>query len=263
MRLFWSIEQTARRQQRHILLSTLENETYLPDFVTDMKVDGVLFVDYVDPPLIQRVKELMPAVMVNSFVEDSGISMLMADEASGIRQSLQYLRSLGHQKICYFDIHDSEPVSSQHAERAAAFAALTKQWGMTQTRSIILQKRSLTMNETARLQLLQWREGDWQPTAIVCGADFYALGFLNAARELGIEVPARLSVIGADDTDLCEHATPRLTSIRQPFEAMGNSAVEILQDLVDGNDVPQTTQRFDVNLVHRQSCAACGKDNVF
>ena len=263
MRLFWSIEQTARRLQRHILLSTLENETYLPDFVTDMKVDGVLFIDYVDPPLIQRIRKLMPAVMVNCLAEGSGISMLMADEASGVRQGLQYLRSLGHQKICYFDVHDSESVNHQHAERAAAFASLTSQLGMNQTQSVILQKRLLPMNETARLQLLQWRDSGWRPTAILCGSDFYALGFLNAARELGIDVPAQLSVIGADDTEICEHATPQLTSIRQPFEAMGASAVEILGGLVDGDDVPQTTQRFDVTLVRRQSCAACGGKKAY
>ena len=257
-RLFWSIEQSARGLQRHILLATLENDTYLPDFVTDMKVDGVIFINDLDAQLIHRVTQLVPAVMVNSLVEDSGISMVMADEASGIRQALDYLQSLGHQRICYFDIHDRDPVNRQHVERTAAFASLTSQLGMNQARSVILQKRTLPMVDTAKQYLLQWRAGDWRPTAIVCAADVYALGFLSAARDLGIAVPEELSVIGADDTDFCEHAMPQLTSIRQPLEAMGTAAVEILQNLLDGRDVPRSTQRFDVTLIRRKSCGECG-----
>ena len=59
-------------------------------------------------------------------------------------------------------------------------------------------------------------------------SDVFALGVLQAAAELGIDVPAQLSVVGFDDNPAPATAPPPLTTIAQPHEEKGRRAAELL-----------------------------------
>ncbi|WP_374576603.1 LacI family DNA-binding transcriptional regulator [Phenylobacterium sp. J367] len=67
-----------------------------------------------------------------------------------------------------------------------------------------------------------------RPTAVFATNDEMALGVVIAAREQGISVPQDLSLAGFDDIPLSRQIWPALTTIRQPLEEMGWSAVEAL-----------------------------------
>lgn len=73
-----------------------------------------------------------------------------------------------------------------------------------------------------------------RPTALICGNDVLAAGVLRAARQMGIAVPAEVSVVGFDDIDLASLVCPALTTVRVPQMQMGRAAVELLLDLVAG-----------------------------
>ncbi len=53
-----------------------------------------------------------------------------------------------------------------------------------------------------------------------------AIGVLEAARELGIEVPRQLSVMGFDDISSASHVRPALTTVARPYHAMGVAAIQ-------------------------------------
>ena len=65
-----------------------------------------------------------------------------------------------------------------------------------------------------------------RPTAIFAGSDVLASGALRAARDLGLDVPADLAVVGFDDGELAEPLG--LTTVRQPLEESGEIATELL-----------------------------------
>ena len=67
-----------------------------------------------------------------------------------------------------------------------------------------------------------------RPTAILALFDEIAVGIYHAARELGLKIPEDLSVIGINNTDLSNRLIPGLTSMAQPFRAVGLRAVDIL-----------------------------------
>lgn len=72
--------------------------------------------------------------------------------------------------------------------------------------------------------------------------DPFAIGVVHAARDLGMSIPEDVSVIGFDDTFLCENVRPTLTSIAQPMEEIGRLAVELLLRRIEGgvdNVIPQ------------------------
>ena len=74
-----------------------------------------------------------------------------------------------------------------------------------------------------------------------------------ACRELGISVPAQVSVVGFDDVELAQYVTPPLTTIHQPKLRLGQLAMEMLLSLMEKQ--PVVDQLVPVDLVVRCSTA--------
>lgn len=117
------------------------------------------------------------------------------------------------------------------------------------------------------------REGDWQvssgheharallrlpdpPTALFCANDLMAVGALEAVRELGLSVPAEVSVVGYDDQDIARYTQPPLSTVLLPNYEMGRWAAESLVAQVNGGVVRRTSMKMDCPLVERDSVAA-------
>ena len=81
------------------------------------------------------------------------------------------------------------------------------------------------------------------------------MGAIRAARRAGLSVPADLSVIGYDDSVFMSCTDPPLTTVRQPIEAIGRAAVEILAGQIEGSSVPADELFFEPEVVARGSTA--------
>lgn len=262
-RLFWGIEETASARGFHLILSTLRNgaDHYLPDFVRDFKVDGVIALAYSDDDLVRRISDCMPLVMLNRSPGHLPVSVVLPDNASGVRQAMDYLVGLGHRRITYFLIddrpHENTHRNSNHKARREAFCRYVSDHELNEAQSVVLGERTKGFAETIYDVLAEWLSTGQLPTALLCSTDVYAFEFLKSAAALGIDVPEALSIVGTDDRDLCKFTSPALTSIRQPFEAMGATAVKLLLDRIESPDTPtvRTISSLDVSLIERESCA--------
>jgi DNA-binding LacI/PurR family transcriptional regulator len=92
-------------------------------------------------------------------------------------------------------------------------------------------------------------------TGVICASDPLALGVIRAVRRLGMRTPDDVSVIGYDDSTLMTCTDPPLTTVRQPIEAMGRAAVELLANLIAGTEVTREELLFEPELVVRGSAA--------
>jgi len=81
-------------------------------------------------------------------------------------------------------------------------------------------------------------ERNVQFDAIVAANDEMAFGALEALRERGIKVPDEVMVCGFDDTKASQFSLPSLTTVRQPLERMGETAVELLAARLANQDIP-------------------------
>ncbi|XVS60777.1 LacI family DNA-binding transcriptional regulator [Actinosynnema sp. CA-299493] len=91
------------------------------------------------------------------------------------------------------------------------------------------------------------------PTAIFAGSDFQALGVMRAARELGLSVPADLSIVGYDDLSVTEWIGPPLTTVRQPLREMATTAAHMVFSLARGERPPNERIDLATELVVRES----------
>jgi DNA-binding LacI/PurR family transcriptional regulator len=91
-------------------------------------------------------------------------------------------------------------------------------------------------------------------SAVFAANDQMALGFLHACRDVGLQVPGDISVIGFDDIPEAPHFAPPLTTVRQDFAELGRRAVGILLAELRG-DVEVEHRLVSPQLVVRESTA--------
>ena len=168
-----------------------------------------------------------------------------ADNWAGGRQVARHLLALGHRRIGVL----AGPVPASLDERRKAFVAEVDidghiVWEFRTPFSIDL--------DGAIVARLARRE----VTAVMCGNDLIAIGVLRAARQLGIEVPRELSVVGFDDIPWASIVTPALTTVNQPVAEMATIAVTLLRDRIAQPERPVRHFKVDVSLVTRDSVAA-------
>jgi LacI family transcriptional regulator len=92
------------------------------------------------------------------------------------------------------------------------------------------------------------------PRALVCANDQTAIGVMAALEHAGLSVPGDVAVTGFDGIRLGRHLRPSLTTVIQPMAALGDTAVAMLSDRIDGAKLPPRTVELPVRLELRGSC---------
>jgi DNA-binding LacI/PurR family transcriptional regulator len=88
--------------------------------------------------------------------------------------------------------------------------------------------------------------------ALFAASDPMAVGAVRALREAGLSVPGDVAVVGFDDAPVAAAAEPRLTTVHQPVEEMGETMVDLLLARIAGQEVPAETV-LPTRLVVRES----------
>jgi LacI family transcriptional regulator len=190
----------------------------------------------------------MPILFLGSVPHVSSIPSVILDQDMGVRLALEHLVSLGHTRIAEI----TGPMRHHEgAQRHAAFQQFLAERGLE---SAMVYEGDFSPESGYQGMRALWRR-DASFTAVFAACDRVALGVLNAASELGIAVPGRLSVVGFDDMPDARFFTPPLTTVHQDFSSLGREAVEYMVTLMLGKGTPQQRTLFP-ELVTRQSTAA-------
>jgi DNA-binding LacI/PurR family transcriptional regulator len=189
----------------------------------------------------------LPAVLVNAAYDDLGFPRISVDDRSAVEQAFTHLRSLGHERIGMV-LGPADHVPS--SRKLAAFEQLSAAHGAD---GGLVERGMFSMEEGQAAGLRLGRHG---VTGVICASDVMALGVVRAARNQGLSVPDDLSVIGFDDSALMSCTDPPLTTVRQPIEPMGRSAVSLLIGQIGGAPVSSEELLFEPELVVRGSTGA-------
>lgn len=88
-------------------------------------------------------------------------------------------------------------------------------------------------------------------TGIVAASDMMALGAIRAARQRGLDVPADVSVVGYDDTELMRFTDPPLTTVHQPVTRIVDHAVDVLFAQIQGQPFDRAERLLPGELIVR------------
>lgn len=92
-----------------------------------------------------------------------------------------------------------------------------------------------------------------RPSAVIAMNDLIALGMMSAFHEQGVRIPADISIVGIDDIQLSAFAFPALTTIRQPYVQIAESAVERICARMEDPTREGATIALDPSLIVRKS----------
>ncbi len=258
--------------------NTLYQASYLP-ILTDVHNEGSRFERYLEMLLDRRIEGLIvianwlfldinlladlekssiPTAMIGCELKNDSMSSVIVDNEVGGQLALEHLYSLGHRKIAFIrgpkGLTDSSP-------RWRGIRNFVKQSGLEIDSHLVLDlpesRDPLSSFESGYKLTEDLIRQKRSFTALLAFDDMSAFGAIRALNKSGMRVPEQCSVIGFDDVATSAIYTPSLTTVRQPMEAMGASAVGIVVDginaVLEKREMGATHRKVAPELVVRES----------
>ena len=172
-------------------------------------------------PALYRI----PTVLLNCYAGDHSLPCVVPGEVLGGRAATERLIKAGHHRI---GLIEGEPWMDASRDRLKGYRQALASHEIPFDASLVRPgnwEPSAGYEQT--LALLRLKR---PPTAIFCANDLMALGCYEALKELHLEVPRDISVVGYDDREIAQFARPPLTTVLLPHFEMGTVAAEQLVD---------------------------------
>ena len=232
--------------------SAEREDRYLEVF-REQRVNGVLITPASDDVArLTRVRDAgSPVILVDREIEQSGLASVSVDDVEGGRLAATHLLDSGRRRLLFLGGPLAIPQVAQRLEgarlavEAVADAALE-----------VVEMPALTVlnGRAAGLSLVERPPGE-RPDAILAANDLLAVGAIQALGIMsGVRIPEDIALIGYDDIDFAAATVVPLSSIRQPAELIGYTAVDLLlKELDEPDGVHERNVRFQPELVVRES----------
>ncbi len=226
--------------------------------LVERKVDGIIVCasripdnDLID--LSSKYKR--PLVLINRRLKYERIPCIVIDFENAMYRAVHHLLQLKHTKIAYLAGH------------GATQSSLARYRGIKHA----LQEQNLTLPDAWCPTSFPNVEGGFQvmssllalpaseqPTAVIAYNDTMAIGALHAIRAHGLRVPEDISMVGCDNITMAAHTNPPLTTIYQPKYRMGQLAMQMLRQIIEGDSAPlRGYTLLESPLIVRESTALC------
>lgn len=180
----------------------------------------VISSSWLPPDDITEAGRGRPVVLVgSSVVAVPGTDTVRGDVDMGILQTVEHLVALGHRRIGFV----AESVHSSSRRRHASYLEQMARF-MQEENTLSVHIEDL-LADAQRLRSLVRDRGF---TAFIGANDMTAVALLKLASNSGLRVPEDVAVAGYDDTSMAQVTTPELTSVSQPWQAMGARAIELI-----------------------------------
>ncbi len=239
---------------KHVLIFTAAPDQTVDDLLPtalQYQVDGLIVTSATlfSKALYDCSRGGTAVVLFNRYMEGNVVSSVACDNLTAGRTVADFLLDAGHHRLAYMA---GDPDSSTNRDRQQGF--MTRLWERGAAKPMVVENDRYTYDAgyAAASRLLTC--GDL-PDAIFCASDGLALGTIDAARELGIAIPDKLSVVGFDDVPMAGWNAYGLTTVRLPVEEMIDATIQLALDQTGGAGVP-VVKRFPGTLVQRKSTRA-------
>lgn len=195
-------------------------------------IDGVIVVGlWADHPEVEQIHQAgLPMVLVDSSALPHH-SSVMVDDEGGARVAAEHLAGLGHRDVLVIAIEPPQPAGLGDTDGIVGQRLRGYRAGL-QSAGVLLADEAVIASpvtiDGGRAALMQAWEDGLRPTGVLAMGDVMAIGALQAARDLRIEVPRMMSIVGFDDIEFAAYTDPPLTTVHQPVRRKGELAVEIL-----------------------------------
>lgn len=223
---------------------------YLEQF-REQRVAGVLITPaHADADTVRGLQASgIPVVLVDEQPADTGVSSVSVDDVEGGHLAVSHLLAKGRRRIA---VVVGPLTTRQVADRLEGARRAVAE--VADARLEVVPADAMTVL-AGRAVGERLRDRADRPDAVFATNDLLAVGVLQALTILGdVEVPDEIALVGYDDIDFAAAAVVPLTSVRQPAEALGYTAVDLLLRQLDDALPPGDREvRFRPELIERAS----------
>ncbi|MFI5908184.1 LacI family DNA-binding transcriptional regulator [Dactylosporangium sp. NPDC051541] len=254
MRFIAGLERELSARRIALLLQIVEDHAAAIEAMrlwwAERRVDGMVITDlWVKDERLPVLAELgLPAIAAGRVPGGGDLPSVSTDDEAAVSAAVDYLVALGHRRIARVA---GLPVLNHTQLRIDAFRRAMRVHGLP-ARDIVTTDYTWGEGARATRTLLSRRT---RPTAIIFDNDLMAVAAVNVAQEMGVAVPAELSIVAGDDSQLCALAHPALTALAWDIQAYGAHTARALLQRIDDGHAPSLREQA-ATLVVRGSTAA-------
>ena len=187
-------------------------------------------VDFSDPQVAELVKSGIPCVTVDHIYRK--VPSVLSDNETGVQKLVEYAISMGHTRIAFINGHNNSVVTRT---RIKQFYQTMQYHGLPVPDGYVCDGLYGDIGLTRRFVdgLLSLPE---RPTCIFLPDDSCYLGAQEATRALNLRIPEDVSFVGYDGIPLYQQLNPRLTTIRQNCDSIGETAATRLIAIAENRE---------------------------
>ncbi len=237
-----------------LITYSVESEEQLSGYLSMLpvsnRIDGLIILALpVKEEEIFLFKEYdFPVVMVE--ISNPMVSSIEIDNKVGGRLAAEYLISRGYKSFGFVG-EGGEPPYSLHAteQRFNGFNTYLSENGFkVDPVNVSLHQFGMSFSVEAVKKILLMEN---RPEAIFAASDIQAVGVIKAAREMNLNVPEDIAVIGFDDIDLADYMG--ITTINQSLDQSGQTAVELLIEQIKNPFASVKHISYQLKIIERYS----------
>lgn len=192
-------------------------------------LDGVIVTTaMIDSPMVDFLVERgVPTVLAIRSNLRNNTHVAESDNIAAGSEALEHLVSLGHRHI---GLLMGPPTTSTTLGRLQGARRVLERAGLATTDELLFHTEFT--HDGGYSGCVQLMRSKSPPTAVFCANDVIAIGALDAARKMGINVPGELSIVGVDDIPMASWSMISLTTVRQPIGEIGAMAAKLVSEAV-------------------------------
>lgn len=255
--LLCGVEVALTRLGKELVLYNVETDVQRDHYFSELpmlyRVDGLLILSLpLEDAFATGIKEVgIPAILIDAY--SPFFTSLIVDNIEGAYQAVKYLIELGHRFIGFINgVIEGNIKFNQAKDRLIGLHRAFGEAGLPFEPELMLTSEwDRFGGKQAALQLLLQEK---RPTAIFAASDMQAIGVLEAAKDLHINVPGELSIIGFDGIEVSELL--ELSTVQQPMRQMGELGVSKLIELMKNPQQSPELIRLNTTLIERRTTRA-------
>jgi LacI family transcriptional regulator len=208
-----------------------DRELTILESLEEKRVDGLLLASsrLENGELRSALAHFPAVVLINRRLFDDGVGVVLVDDEAAARMATRHLLRSGHEAIGFL----AGPRASRSGGlRLDGYRAVLAEAG--QDRNPAWVRHCPSDVEGGREMGIDLLSDHPELTSLLCYNDLVAVGALQAAVDVGRDVPGDLRIVGFDDIPLAALVTPPLTTCRGPRYDLGVEATTMLFDRIQG-----------------------------
>ncbi len=198
-------------------------------------------------PELHQLK--VPIVLIDRLADGNHVDQVGTENVHATADMVRHLAEHGHRRIGL--VRGASGLATT-LERVRGYRLGLNRAGLPWNPSLVVSGESTTPAARTALHHLMALEAP--PTAVIAANNNMMVGVLHAARERGLRLGTDLALVGYDDVEWADLVDPPISTVGQPIDQIGRTAVRLLlARIADPDRAPQTV-RLPPRMLLRGSC---------